>query len=94
MVRNLDKYSLGSISWRLLATLLCLLPSQIATEKDAENHYNLLTNHGKETFVEPHHFIQVKIIPVLIYFRLKHGLIRQNAMKIDIIHSHTIENST
>ena len=38
MVRNLDKYGTGFISWKIVATINILLNSQIPTDKEADQY--------------------------------------------------------
>ena len=47
MVRNLDKYGQGHVNWKILATFLCLLKTQIPVEKDAEAYNQELSSNSQ-----------------------------------------------
>jgi hypothetical protein len=38
LVRNLDKYNSGYVNWKTLATYLCLLESQLPTDKEIDEY--------------------------------------------------------
>ena len=60
-MRNLDKYTTGAVNWKLLATYLTLLKTNIPTEKEAEAYQNDLTKKGKDGYIEEDQFINVRL---------------------------------
>lgn len=59
MVRNLDKYGTGFISWKIIATINILLKSAIPSEKEADQYGMFLQEWAKDGFIEKDKFIAV-----------------------------------
>ena len=60
MIRNLDKYNTGLVNWKVLATLIILLLSPIATEKNIENYKHEFEKLvGKEDKIDLNNFLNV-----------------------------------
>lgn len=62
MIRNLDKYNSGVVNWKILATLIILMKSSIATEKNIETYkHQIEIMNGKDATIVLERFTSVSL---------------------------------